>query len=47
MRKTNAFGATVWVSLIWLAFETYLGRLLAVKTQRLFAGVLLALNRLP
>ncbi len=47
MRKTNAFGAMVWVSLVWLALDAYLGRLLAVKTQRLFAGVLLALNRLP
>ena len=47
MRKTNFFGATMWVGLIWLTFETYLGRLLALKTQRLFLGVLTALNRLP
>ena len=47
MRKTNFFGTTVWVGLIWLTFESYLGRLLAVKTQRIFLTVLVALDRLP
>lgn len=47
MRKTNFFGMSVWVGLIWLTLETYLGRLLAVKTQRIFQTVLVALDRLP
>lgn len=46
MRKTHFFGMSVWVGLIWLTLEAYLGRLLAVRTERIFLSILAALNRL-
>ena len=46
MRKTNLFGSMVWVGLIWLTFEAFVGRLLAVQTERLFSVALVALSRL-
>jgi len=36
----------MWVSLIWLTVEAYLGRLIALKVRQLFLLVLVMLNRL-
>lgn len=44
MRKTRHAAIVVWVSLIWLTIEAYLGRLIMLKVRQLFLVVLNVLN---
>ena len=45
MYKTRSTAAAVWISLIWLIVEAYLGQLLMMKTRRVLLFIIVNLQQ--